>query len=428
MRVATIYVLHVKMCVRVVAVVVVVCMCCVCCVCMHVYACVVCVCMCMHVYACVCACMLMCVCVCALGYGSIRCKTPSLFCVALTVVQDRLTEQMEHVRGQKEESQAMLDHMTSTVTRLDHTLAVDGVPFLAQVQELTAVAHASVQKGQAVLREPVPINELQYPVVPVGDQQHGRVATALLHALAELKLDLALVDIPHGPMAAMCIDPTLQDLEVTGTLTLSAGHAHRYRTVTVRTGGVLTVAPWDSTSKSGGWLQLDVVLALKVEPGGAIDTSGKGYCGGHSTNANDGLSQQGESPVGMGVLSTLNNGSGGGGGCSKGKFGSVGGGGGAYGTPGVNAEPNRLKKLIHPGGVGGAMVGDPTYVCVVHGARRLIRSSSVVALDLLNTSRCMHYHFVRVLSSVDSAAPEPGILHYFVVVVEMHFFSSSSHF
>ena len=136
---------------------------------------------------------------------------------------------------------------------------------------------------------------------------------------------------------------------------------HRYDSVTVRRGGVLTVTGWNG--RAGGALQLEVSGDIVVEAGGKIDVSGLGHRGGANEGGHqhDGMSAQGEAAGGRGAQSTAGNGGGGGGGISGCNYGSAGGGGGGYGSQGEASQPNPHGEA-HPGGHGGQAHGSPDLV------------------------------------------------------------------
>ena len=111
--------------------------------------------------------------------------------------------------------------------------------------------------------------------------------------------------------------------------------------VQVRSGGVLTVSPWDG--QRGGVLAMRVSGELLVEYGGRISVDGLGYRGGQGYTSSDEVDgRQGESICGdPQAVSTSSNDGGGGGG----RFGGgaddpcgQGGGGGGYGGPGAWAD------------------------------------------------------------------------------------------
>ena len=134
---------------------------------------------------------------------------------------------------------------------------------------------------------------------------------------------------------------------------------HRYDSVTVKRGGVLSVAAWDGR-EGGGALRLEVAGDIIVEEGGTIDVSGLGYRGGREEgDIMDGMSSQGEAAGGRGGQSTESNRGGGGGGICSSDYGSAGGGGGGYGRPGEQSEPNRHQNGNNPGGKGGHAHGSP---------------------------------------------------------------------
>jgi hypothetical protein len=136
---------------------------------------------------------------------------------------------------------------------------------------------------------------------------------------------------------------------------------HHFKSVIVKQGGVLTVEPWNGIK--GGLLVLNVSESVKIESGGSIDVTGKGYRGGSSAPQSlNSISSQGESISGTGSQNTQNNSGGGGGGLSVSTFGSVGGGGGGYATQGQNAEPNTYNGGNNQGGQGGTIYGSDSTI------------------------------------------------------------------
>jgi hypothetical protein len=132
------------------------------------------------------------------------------------------------------------------------------------------------------------------------------------------------------------------DLVVALGQTYYVDTVRNYQNVTVQTGGVLSVSPWNGST--GGTLTFRVRDVLTVEAGGRIDVSARGYRGGLA--GTDDSNTQGEGYPGLGVHSGAPNGNGGGGGHADT------GGGGGYGTPGSPGYQHS-----NPSGAGGLAVG-----------------------------------------------------------------------
>ncbi|KAH3744767.1 hypothetical protein Pelo_13849 [Pelomyxa schiedti] len=141
-------------------------------------------------------------------------------------------------------------------------------------------------------------------------------------------------------------------LTVSSHIVLDADMWYEFSSVTVTKSGVLTAQAWDGSSK--GNLQIRVLNTLKIEQGGVIHMTGKGYLGGRAISpSRQGIAFQGESTWGVGQQASEANGGGGGGGTAQPESGTTGGGGGGYGVSGCNAEP--VGKLME--GCGGLPYG-----------------------------------------------------------------------
>ena len=197
-----------------------------------------------------------------------------------------------------------------------------------------------------IVRAKIPPSELE-------DHQDAPFETSLLGAIAALELRLVV------PLA-LPREHRLDDLVVTGTVTLASGRVHQFHSVTIQPGGVLTTDAWDAASGTGGELRLLIVHRLDIAINGRIDLTGLGYRGGRSNGLDGKNSDAGESITGRGTASSLLNGGGGGGGFNNAVMGSVGGGGAGHALPGQDAPHNTYRGTVSVGGLGGAAYGTPT--------------------------------------------------------------------
>ena len=171
-------------------------------------------------------------------------------------------------------------------------------------------------------------------------------------------------------------------LEVTGVTTLDGSASFNFKTVTIHSGGVLTVTRRDTSTNRGGILSIRIQDTLFIENGGMINVSALGYTGGPASFASGGaseVSQQGESYSGQQSTFSSSNFGGGGAGTSTligihkciydgsapmfptgytppttGEIGEPSGGGGGYGTPGDDGTPVQCGTS----GTGGLTYGD----------------------------------------------------------------------
>eukprot|EP01062_Namystynia_karyoxenos_P025147 TRINITY_DN1986_c0_g1_i1.p1 TRINITY_DN1986_c0_g1~~TRINITY_DN1986_c0_g1_i1.p1 ORF type:complete len:1364 (+),score=383.40 TRINITY_DN1986_c0_g1_i1:109-4200(+) len=186
-------------------------------------------------------------------------------------------------------------------------------------------------------------------------------------------------------------------LEVRAVTTLDGTGVFNFRSVTVRSGGTLTVTRRNAASMSGGRLVLRVQETFLVEQGGVVNVSALGYEGGPASFGDGGVSgtaRQGESPSGPGATLSDFNGGGGGAGTSQfvgfkvciydgsaprlseearaaqpannsiAKVGEASGGGGGYGTKGEDGT------VVECGlsGLGGQAYGDPWLDTMDYGS------------------------------------------------------------
>jgi hypothetical protein len=140
------------------------------------------------------------------------------------------------------------------------------------------------------------------------------------------------------------------NMVVENVVELDPTREHRYGTVEIKNGGLLTVSQNLSLT-----LNVDI---LRIEVGGKLSLSGKGYLGGAPVPCvSDGLAFQGDSVRGAGAKNRQNNGGGGGAGEGSSKFGSTGGGGGGYGTSGGPGSVNVYGGGNFPAGCAGGVYG-----------------------------------------------------------------------
>ncbi|KAJ9464162.1 hypothetical protein DIPPA_11503 [Diplonema papillatum] len=181
------------------------------------------------------------------------------------------------------------------------------------------------------------------------------------------------------------------ELVVTGITTLDGSAEFNFRSVTVKSGGILTVTRRDSDSKSGGVLTIRVQQDFIIEAGGVVNVTALGYGGGPDSLQDGGASlvaRQGESAEGLGTQSHVSNSGGGGSGVSiyvgskscvydgsdekypagldatePGEFAEACGGGGGYGTAGDAGTPVQCGTS----GLGGDVNGDPWLDAMDYG-------------------------------------------------------------
>jgi hypothetical protein len=122
--------------------------------------------------------------------------------------------------------------------------------------------------------------------------------------------------------------------------------------VTIKSGGIISVSPWNGSS--GGIVNFKVKETLLIEAGGKIDVSFKGYRGGLA--GHDDNNTQGEGYLGLGTHSSLPNANGGGGGHADT------GGGGGYGSVGIPGYENSQIR-----GQGGLTVGPADLSTIYFG-------------------------------------------------------------
>ncbi|KAH3760465.1 hypothetical protein Pelo_7715 [Pelomyxa schiedti] len=146
-------------------------------------------------------------------------------------------------------------------------------------------------------------------------------------------------------------------LIVSSHIVLDSDRWYEFSSVTVTKTGILTAQAWDGTTK--GNFQIRVLNTLKIEQGGVIHMTGKGYLGGgFVTESTQGVAFQGESTWGVGQQATEANGGGGGGGTAHPDHGTTGGGGGGHGVSGCNSELTSTAEDVI-GGSGGLPYGTP---------------------------------------------------------------------
>lgn len=145
-----------------------------------------------------------------------------------------------------------------------------------------------------------------------------------------------------------------------------------YKRVEITSTGKLTVSSWNG--QQGGLLVLRAQEVVRIDAGGAITVSGKGYRGGTGITGNGGQARSGESSTGWPTNGKSEQG--GGTGAPNGTDGSSGG-GGSYGTAGLTGRDGqekatgaggqiygpsdkKLTQMIFHGSGGGAGGGDST--------------------------------------------------------------------
>ena len=143
-----------------------------------------------------------------------------------------------------------------------------------------------------------------------------------------------------------------------------------YTNVTVTSGNAWYAPAWDGST--GGILVFRATGIVTVQPTAYIEASGRGYRGGNpscfGSSCTSGFA--GESPLGLGTMTTARNGSGGGGGMGDpsvvggGSGSASGGGGGGHATAGATGQNGGGTTVA---GVGGTAVGEPTLASVFMG-------------------------------------------------------------
>jgi hypothetical protein len=183
------------------------------------------------------------------------------------VINQYIAERLEGVRPQREEANACLAVTSKVVALTQATLQTDGASFLAHMPEVSARVKSCIAAGQPILQTAVPSSGFSYPVQSVDgkSQPIGNIATSLSAVLATLSLELAMSELPPPINLA-----ELDDLVVTAEMVLAPvpntrhfytfclttrclymlfdltqGRVHRFRSITIRRGGVLTTTAWD---------------------------------------------------------------------------------------------------------------------------------------------------------------------------------------
>ncbi|KAH3759567.1 hypothetical protein Pelo_8653 [Pelomyxa schiedti] len=193
---------------------------------------------------------------------------------------------------------------------------------------------ALIKKLKKVAEIQIPsVSSTKVPVISLP------VCEDVISSLGNIKMCSYKLDLGVGADGTLIVDKEV---------TLEAGKWHEYVAITVKKGGLLTANAWDG--RCGGRLQLRVRGTIKIEQGGHITMSGKGYSGGKAiSESNSGFASQGESPGGLGERSGKENQGGGGGGSATPLDGSTGGGGGGNASMGEDSKlPASLKVGIIP--------------------------------------------------------------------------------
>lgn len=137
----------------------------------------------------------------------------------------------------------------------------------------------------------------------------------------------------------------------------------QYRDLTIQAGVTVSPTPWDGST--GGLIAFRASGVVEVKVGGQISAQGTGYRGGVTPNTQPSVySMQGESTLGLGVLTTASNAGGGGGGIreadttnAKNASGGGGGGYGSVGTTGAGQGRDGPQAAPQQGGTGGETFG-----------------------------------------------------------------------
>jgi len=161
-------------------------------------------------------------------------------------------------------------------------------------------------------------------------------------------------------------------LVVNGTVTLVSGQVYNYTTVTINTGGILTVNPWNGST--GGFLNIKCTGTLTINAGGSINVTGLGYRGGSPGWGQD------NGNVGCGTFSSgcctrsgiegevIAPGFGWAGGYPSGNGSTGGGGGGSYGTLGTPGQDAIAPFFSCSGGKVTATYGTPNLSTLYLGS------------------------------------------------------------
>jgi hypothetical protein len=262
----------------------------------------------------------------------------------LDYINHEASEQAKDIYSLQIELASRISEVAAIEFKGKMVLQADSTFFLSVVKEMTEKLLSRTTKAQeSGSRTIVPSVGIQYKkdksieIIP-GNKNSKKEIGLLAHTFLSAIRSFNILNIKVT---------TNDELIVTGFVELTAKTAYEFSAVTVKSGGILTVKGWDGSEHSG-YLNLIVTGNLIVEEGGQINLTGRGYRGGASSNINERTSSDGESSYHCA----------GKGGKASNKFGSTGGGGGGFGTVGTDAEPNRYKDEVTPGGVGGQkMVG-----------------------------------------------------------------------
>lgn len=216
------------------------------------------------------------------------------------------------------------------------TLSSEPTLFLSKIRDLSETMISRTTKTNDCLnRVIVPSVDIKYirdekcEVLPGKEHAVGVLAKSIVKSIRGFSVNNLKVTASD-------------ELIVSGFVELDCKNAYEFSAVIVKSGGILTVKGWDGNENTG-YLNLIVSGNVIVEEGGQINLTGRGYRGGASCGISERSSSDGESPQGCA----------GKGGKASARFGSTGGGGGGLGTNGFDADPNRFKEEVHPGGVGG---------------------------------------------------------------------------
>jgi hypothetical protein len=252
-------------------------------------------------------------------------------------VNNEISEVSKDISSLQIEIASRLAEISATEFKSKLALQMDSIYFLSMVKELTDNLNGKNQKlNECLSRAVIPSVDVNYKkdntlAVPGGGKPReiGLIATTFMSTLQQFHISSIKVN-------------ATAELIVSDFVELDFKPAYEFSAIIVKKGGILTVKGWNGTEGTGV-LNLMVSGSVVVEEGGQINLTGRGYRGGASNNINEKMSSDGESSKALG----------GKGGKASNRFGSTGGGGGGLGSQGFDAEPNRYKDEITPGGAGG---------------------------------------------------------------------------